>query len=225
MKRGHLVALVPALAVMTGTARAEDTDADTEPASVFDVGLDYQRGSYDAESGAMDSSGRTNATYGMSIRVLAPDADKATPLRSIPALWFAAELGWMGASTQRSTGAEEGGGFLLDLHLAGPWTLVNRKRFRAYLGVGFSFGIETGHPSSVDRSSLTADAFAMGLVDIGFEKFGLVVEGEYATGVEYNEQRALALIRIGKLGVGATVVAGQSGTDYHRIGAHVGYGF
>ena len=223
MKSGLLAAILAALGVMTGTVHAEDKDA--EPAPLFDFGVDYQLGSYGADPAVTGGGERTNTSYGVSIHLLGPDADKATPLRSIPAIWFGMQLGWMGSSNTSAGDAEDGGGFLFDCQIAGPWTLVNRPRLRAYLGVGFNFGIEMGHPDIVRRSALSADAFALGLVDIGFDKFALTLEGEYAAGVEYNEQRALALVRVGNLGVGATVIAGQSGVDYHRIGAHVGYSF
>jgi hypothetical protein len=225
VKRYLLAPLLAALVMPTGMARADDRDKAAEPAPLFEVGLDYQLGSYGADPTIVDGDARTNATYAVSMHLLAPDADKATPLRSIPVIWLAMQLGWMGASTTSEPGTEDGGGFLLDFQVAGPWTLVHRPRFRAYLGVGFNFGIELGHPGIVERSALAADAFAMGIVDVDFDKFTLTLEGEYATGVEYNEQRALALLRVGKLGLGATVVAGQSGIDYHRIGAHVGYAF
>jgi len=219
-----------ALGVLGRPAFAEDDPTKTE---TLLISLDYALGTYvdtvhrDGTTD-MDVTGTvTQARYAIGIRLELYDWRNKTPLGTVPGIWFDGQLGYVAAdsfSGDRSGTAGEGGP-LLDLRMSGPWKLLDTPHLRLGAGLGFRGGIEVGAPPGTGRLSdaFAFDASVMAIADLKLSKATAMIEGEYAAGVGYTEQRLYGNVGLGWLALGATLTAGQADVNYVVFGLNLGY--
>jgi hypothetical protein len=127
------------------------------------------------------------------------------------------------AGTRRGIPGE--GGPLWDLKMSGPWKLLDTEHLRLGAGIGFRAGIEVGVPPGTGRleDALALDASVMAIADLKYSKITALIEGEYATGIDYTEQRLYGNVALGALGLGATLTVGQADVNYVVFGLNLGY--
>ena len=222
-----------ALAVLAIPAVAVADDDPPNKLTTAMVSLDYALGTYvdvtHKDAAGMDVTETLNQTrYAIGVRFEIYDWTKTTPLGATPGLWFDAQLGFI-AGDDRASGDKKigdgGGGPLWDLRMSGPWKIFDTKRLRLGAGIGFRGGLELGLPAGTNRVDdfLALDASVMAIADVQLPKVKVMIEGEYAVGVGYVEQRAYGHVAFGHLALGAQLTVGQADINYFVFGLNLGF--
>jgi hypothetical protein len=231
MKRLSIRVVLSVGLLLPATAFADEDEA-PPPAKegTFALTFDYSLGTYLDVPVENEGGGTTNQTvnqgiYAVSFRGTSYDWTKKTPLGAVPGVWFDFNIGWIGAGQDGAGFGDDGGGGLLwNTRLAGPWKIFHSKNLKIGGGIGFTFGIQMGLPAQIRGEYMLAfDAFVMGVAELELGGLKTMVEGEYAAGSDYNEQRFYGHVAVGKFAVGGQLILGQADIDYFQAGVNLGF--
>lgn len=162
----------------------------------------------------------SHSSYTLAMRVLRVDDSRRTPLGSVPGVWLYLDSAWLTASNDSASFLvdEGGGGVSFNFRIGGPWRLLRTRHLMLSAGLGLGAGLHLGTP--VERGG--GDAFLMGVAQTTLGGLRTLIEGEYAVGNSYTEQRLYAHVALGMWTLEATLLFGQATADYLQFGIGLG---